>query len=171
MSKVTRLGYFSKHGIRRYQALWTNEFCNTGGSFLQQPHVKEKHICITSGRLNTLAQIVQEKHDGNWRRSISEPYTGRVFRTIYYARRLATSHFTKWPTFNIEKPSWLFQQQQKQLKRCSKCTDRLEQERLKRLARTPGADRATRMDDMSSDEDDVGSGGVKEEVACILIQK
>ena len=42
--------------------------------------------------------------------------------------------------------------------RCSKCTDRLEQERLKRLARTPGADRATRMDDMSSDDDDVSSG-------------
>ncbi|CAM9426180.1 unnamed protein product, partial [Ectocarpus fasciculatus] len=38
--------------------------------------------------------------------------------------------------------------------RCSKCTDRLEQERLKRLARAPGADRATRMDDISSDEDD-----------------
>lgn len=26
------------------------------------------------------------------------------------------------------------------------------------MARTPGADRATRMDDMSSDEDDVSSG-------------
>lgn len=33
--------------------------------------------------------------------------------------------------------------------------DRLEQERLHRLARMPGADRATRMDDISSDEDDV----------------
>lgn len=41
------------------------------------------------------------------------------------------------------------------MNRCSKCTDRLEQERLKRLARLPGADRATRMDDISSDEDDV----------------
>lgn len=37
--------------------------------------------------------------------------------------------------------------------------DRLEQERLNRMARAPGADRATRMDDMSSDEDDVSAQG------------
>lgn len=33
--------------------------------------------------------------------------------------------------------------------------DYLEQERLNRMTRTPGVTRATRVDDMSSDEDDV----------------
>lgn len=58
--------------------------------------------------------------------------------------------------------------------RCSKCTDLLEQERLKRLARMPGADRATRMDDMSSDEDDVSfpndAGGVNQSANELLTE-
>lgn len=47
--------------------------------------------------------------------------------------------------------------------------DRLEQERLKRMTRAPGADRATRVDDMSSDEDDVSAQGNDEyKVSCWL---
>ncbi|CAM9801782.1 unnamed protein product [Chrysoparadoxa australica] len=38
--------------------------------------------------------------------------------------------------------------------RCNMCTDKLEQERLRRMARHPGAERATRADDVSSDEED-----------------
>lgn len=46
--------------------------------------------------------------------------------------------------------------------------DRLEQERLKRMTRAPGADRATRVDDMSSDEDDVSAQGNNEIYSKLL---
>ena len=41
--------------------------------------------------------------------------------------------------------------------RCSGCVDRLEKGHPRHLARAPGADRTTRMNDISSDEEDVSS--------------
>lgn len=71
------------------------------------------------------------------------------YKLAYRKNEYHVAHPNEWLTENLYTYAHFL--------RCSKCTDRLEQERLKRLARTPGADRATRMDDMSSDDDDVSS--------------
>jgi len=47
-----------------------------------------------------------------------------------------------------------FRQKAQYITRCNFCLDKMEQERLKREAKLPGAGRATRPDDISSDESD-----------------
>jgi len=74
-----------------------------------------------------------------------------------YAIDTLIAQFEEQYSVNEKDPNlWkaFFRSRAEYITRCNFCMDRLEQERLKREAKLPGAGRATRPDDISSDEED-----------------